>query len=140
MGERQRLLLMAAVVSAAIVLHNIPEGMATYVASYHSVSSGLPLAVAIAIHNIPEGLAVAMPLLYGTGSRLKAIGLGTLSGLAEPFGALLASLVANEDSSHSVFGGMFGVTAGMMSYVCIEELLPAAYDEKGVARSKLTAA
>ena len=40
------------------MLHNIPEGMATYVASYHSVTSGLPLAVAIAIHNVPEGLAV----------------------------------------------------------------------------------
>ena len=33
-----------------------------------------------------------------------------------------------------------GMTAGMMSYVCIEELLPAAYAEKGVPRSKLTAA
>ena len=44
--------------AAAIVLHNIPEGMATYVASYHSVTSGLPLAIAIAIHNVPEGLAV----------------------------------------------------------------------------------
>lgn len=32
--------------------------MATYVASYHSVTSGLPLAIAIAIHNVPEGLAV----------------------------------------------------------------------------------
>ena len=28
----------------------------------------------------------------------------------------------------------------MLSYVCIEELLPAAYAEKGVPRSKLTAA
>ena len=36
-AERQRLLMMAAVVSAAIALHNIPEGMATYVASFHSV-------------------------------------------------------------------------------------------------------
>ena len=139
-GQRQRMLMMAAVVAAAIVLHNIPEGMATYVASFHSVSSGLPLAIAIAIHNVPEGLAVAMPLLYGTGSRVKAVGLGTLSGLAEPFGALLASLVANEDSSQGVFGGVFGMTAGMMSYVCIEELLPAAYAEQGVSRSALTAA
>lgn len=53
--ERRRLLAMSAVVSAAIVLHNIPEGMATYVASFHSVGSGLPLAAAIAVHNIPEG-------------------------------------------------------------------------------------
>ena len=32
----------------------------TYVASFHSVSAGAPLAIAIAIHNIPEGLAVTM--------------------------------------------------------------------------------
>ena len=31
-----------------------------------------------------------MPLYYGTGSRIKAVGLGTASGFAEPFGALLA--------------------------------------------------
>ena len=32
------------------------------------------------------------------------------------------------------------MTAGMMSYVCIEELLPAAYAEQGVSCSALTAA
>ena len=100
--ERAKLLRMAAVVSAAIVLHNLPEGMATYVASFHSVSAGAPLAIAIAIHNIPEGLAVAMPIFYGTGSRWRAVFFGTLSGFSEPFGALLASLIANEHSPKSV--------------------------------------
>lgn len=137
--ERSRLLMMAAVVSAAIVLHNIPEGMATYVASFHSVSAGAPLAIAIAIHNIPEGLAIAMPVYYATHSRSKAVGLGALSGMSEPFGAFLASLVANEDSSTGAFGFMFGLTGGMMAYVCIAELLPAAFLEKGV-NQKLTAA
>uniref|UniRef100_A0A7S4F365 Zinc transporter n=2 Tax=Chrysotila carterae TaxID=13221 RepID=A0A7S4F365_CHRCT len=132
--ERRRLLALAAVVSAAIVLHNIPEGMATYVASFHSVSAGLPLAIAIAIHNIPEGLAVAMPIYHATGSRSRAVLLGTLSGLSEPFGALLASIVANEASSKAAFGGMFGLTAGMMTYVCISELLPTAFNESGVGR------
>eukprot|EP00324_Dicrateria_rotunda_P009432 CAMPEP_0206180974 /NCGR_PEP_ID=MMETSP1474-20131121/68382_1 /ASSEMBLY_ACC=CAM_ASM_001110 /TAXON_ID=97495 /ORGANISM="Imantonia sp., Strain RCC918" /LENGTH=152 /DNA_ID=CAMNT_0053594849 /DNA_START=21 /DNA_END=479 /DNA_ORIENTATION=- len=131
---------MAAVVSAAIVLHNIPEGMATYVASFHSVSAGLPLAIAIAIHNIPEGLAIAMPVYYATGSRRRAILFGTLSGFSEPFGAVLASLVANESSSSGSFGGMFGLTAGMMTYVCLSELLPAAYAEQGVAREAVTLA
>ena len=111
-----------------------------YGASFDSVASGLPLCFAIAIHNIPEGLAIAMPVLYGTGSKAKAVALGTLSGFAEPFGALLASLVANENSSQAVFGGMFGATAGMMAYVCIEELLPTAFAEKGVPRSVITAA
>jgi len=138
--ERSRLLMMAAVVSAAIVLHNIPEGMATYVASFHSVTAGAPLAIAIAIHNIPEGLAIAMPVFYATHSRAKAVGLGTLSGMSEPFGALLASLVANESSSDGAFGFMFGLTGGMMAYVCIAELLPAAFLEKGVSRDLVTAA
>lgn len=138
--ERRRLLAMAAVVSAAIVLHNIPEGMATYVASFHSISAGLPLAMAIAIHNIPEGLAVAMPVYHGTGSRVRAVLLGTLSGFAEPFGALLASFVANDRSSKGAFGGMFGLTAGMMTFVCISELLPAAYGEEGVSRRAVVGA
>ena len=138
--ERKSLLMMSAVVCTAIVLHNIPEGMATYVASFHSVSAGAPLAIAIAIHNIPEGLAVAMPLLYATKSKSRAIALGTLSGMSEPFGALLASFVANENSSTFSFGGMFGLTGGMMVYVCIAELLPAAWAERGVNRGLLTMA
>ena len=138
--ERSRLLMMAAVVSTAIVLHNLPEGMATYVASFHSISAGAPLAIAIAIHNIPEGLAIAMPVFYATRSRTKAVGLGALSGMSEPLGAVIASLVANEHSSKSAFGFMFGLTGGMMAYVCIAELLPAAFREKGVDPALVTRA
>ena len=127
MEEKRRLLMMAMVVSAAIVLHNIPEGMATYAASFDSVVAGAPLAFAIAVHNIPEGLSVAMPLLHATGSKWKAIALGALSGMAEPFGAVLASFVANEDSPAGYFGGLFGLTAGMMLFVCVAELLPGVY-------------
>ena len=76
-------------------------------------TTGLPLAIAIAIHNIPEGLAIAMPVFYATHSRTRAITLGALSGFSEPFGAILASLVANENSSEGAFGGMFGLTAGI---------------------------
>jgi len=140
MAERQQLLMMSAVVSAAIVLHNIPEGMATYVASFHSISAGIPLCIAIAIHNIPEGLAVAMPIYYATQRRGRAIALGALSGMSEPFGALLASLIANERADSSVFGGMFGLTAGMMVYVCVAELLPAAYRERAASSELITLA
>ena len=49
----------------------------------------MPVAVAIAIHNIPEGIAVAVPLREATGSRTKAFWWATLSGLAEPIGALI---------------------------------------------------
>ena len=67
------------------MLHNIPEGMATYVASYHSVTSGLPLAIAIAIHNVPEGLAVRYLVI--TPSRLGI----TPSQLLKPVGRTIAN-------------------------------------------------
>jgi ZIP family zinc transporter len=107
---------------------------ATYVASYRSAAAGAPLTLAIAVHNIPEGLAVAMAVLHGTGSRTHAIGWATLSGLAEPLGAALAYAFVNPTSSASSFGGMFAVSAGMMVYVCLTELLPAAYREHPSAR------
>lgn len=38
----------------AIILHNIPEGIATFVASNNNIKLGISLAIAIAMHNIPE--------------------------------------------------------------------------------------
>ena len=38
----------------AIILHNVPEGIATFVATNSDVNLGISLAVAIAMHNIPE--------------------------------------------------------------------------------------
>jgi ZIP family zinc transporter len=128
-SNKHDMLVMSAVLGIAIALHNLPEGMATYVASYHSVHTGAPLTIAIAIHNIPEGLAVAMPIYHGTGSQSKAVFWASLSGMAEPFGAFLAYLFVNPRTSQSSFGAMFAVSAGMMVYVCLSELLPAAYRE-----------
>lgn len=82
-----------------------------------SIEAGAPLAFAVAVHNIPEGLAVAMPVLHATGSKSRAILLGGLSGMAEPFAALLASFVANEASSPSLFGCLFGLTAVRDGYL-----------------------
>lgn len=54
---------------------------------------GVLSAVAIAIHNIPEGIAVAVPMREATGSRRKAAWWATLSGLAEPLGAIVGYLL-----------------------------------------------
>lgn len=47
----------------------------------------------LSVHNIPEGIIVAAPVFAATGSRWKALGIATASGLSEPFGALIALLV-----------------------------------------------
>src|SRR5699024_9762556 len=84
-GEVNPRLLRSGVLLAAVVgLHNLPEGLATFISTLERPSGGITLAVAIAIHNVPEGLAVAAPIYAATRSKLQALFWATLSGLAEP--------------------------------------------------------
>ncbi len=74
-----------------LILHNLPEGIATFLSSYHNTSLGIKLSIAIMLHNIPEGISIAVPIYYATKNRKKkAIKATLLSGLSEPVGALLA--------------------------------------------------
>ncbi len=108
----------------ALALHNFPEGMATFMANYQGGEIGLTVTVAIAIHNIPEGIAVAMPIYFATGSRAKALKFTFLAGISEPVGAAVAFLLLKLFLNNFVMGIIFGVTAGIMLYIAIEEMLP----------------
>jgi len=113
----------------AIGIHNVPEGLATFIATLSSVKAGGAMAVAIAIHNIPEGIAVSMPYYYATGSRYKALLYGTLAGFPLPVGGLIAYGIVSSDAEASslMFGLLFSLAAGMMVAVVFMEILPNAY-------------
>jgi zinc transporter, ZIP family len=113
-------------VALAVSLHNFPEGIATFFLTLEEPDLGISAAVAIAIHNIPEGIAVAVPLYYALGKRSLAFLGGLASGLAEPLGALLGFLLLRPFISDSLLGGLFAVVAGIMVYISIDSLLPAA--------------
>ena len=110
----------------AIGIHNFPEGLATFTAALTDPNLGIAIAVAVAIHNIPEGIAVSVPIYYATGSRLKAFKLSFLSGLAEPVGALFGYLILMPFFSPAVFGILFASVAGIMVFISLDQLLPAA--------------
>lgn len=110
----------------AIGIHNFPEGLATFTMALNEPATGIAIAVAIAIHNIPEGIAVSVPLYYSTGSRSKAFVWSFLSGLAEPLGALAGFLLLLPFFTPAVFGILFGGVAGIMVFISLDELLPAA--------------
>lgn len=122
----KRLLRSGLLVALVLALHNFPEGMSTFFAAYEDASLGITLAVAIAIHNIPEGIAVAAPIYRATGSRWKAFWWATASGLAEPLGALVGAWLVLSIVPAAYTGVVFGLIAGMMVFVAIDELLPAA--------------
>lgn len=110
----------------ALVIHNFPEGFATFATGLYDQELAVPVAIAIAIHNIPEGIAVSVPIFYATGSRTKAFGLSFASGLSEPAGALLGWLVLRPFMSDALMGTIFAAVAGIMVYICLDELLPSA--------------
>lgn len=110
----------------AIGIHNFPEGLATFTMALSEPATGVAIAVAIAIHNIPEGIAVSVPIYYATGDRKKAFLWSFLSGLAEPMGAVVGFLLLMPFFTPGVFGVLFAGVAGIMVYISLDELLPAA--------------
>ncbi|MFD2045059.1 zinc transporter ZupT [Ornithinibacillus salinisoli] len=125
------LLKMGVFTALAIGIHNFPEGIATFVSTIQDPTVGLAIAIAIAIHNIPEGIAVSVPIYYATGNKKKAFKLSFLSGLAEPVGAVVAFLLLMPFLTETMFGVIFAAVAGIMVFISLDELLPAAkkYDE-----------
>lgn len=114
----------------AIVLHNIPEGMAVGVvfagilAGNESMTfaSAIALSVGIAIQNFPEGAIVSMPLRTQGHSRGSAFWYGTASGAVEPLAAVITILLT--ELLVPILPYLLAFAAGAMIYVVVEELIP----------------
>lgn len=129
LGENKNkndLMRMGIFTALAISIHNFPEGLATFISAIDDPEVGVAIAFAIAIHNIPEGIAVAVPIYYATGNRVKAFKLSLLSGITEPIGALIGYFCFIRFFGDEAFGFIFSAVAGIMVYISLDELLPAA--------------
>lgn len=114
----------------AIILHNIPEGIATFMAANTNVKLGISLAIAIALHNIPEGISISIPIYYSTKSRGKALLYTFISGISEVFGALLTYLFLSNFINDRIMGFLFSIIAGIMIHISIYELIPTSLSYK----------
>eukprot|EP00928_Gymnodinium_smaydae_P065436 TRINITY_DN4858_c0_g1_i6.p1 TRINITY_DN4858_c0_g1~~TRINITY_DN4858_c0_g1_i6.p1 ORF type:complete len:334 (+),score=55.73 TRINITY_DN4858_c0_g1_i6:95-1096(+) len=111
----------------ALMLHNFPEGVATF---FGAADLNYAVPFAIAMHNIPEGAAIAIPRYQLTGSFRATLRANIMAGCAQPTGALFAWLIMSglgmEEVPDFLYGAMYASTAGIMVCVSLLELIPEA--------------
>lgn len=108
----------------ALMLHNFPEGIATFLSAYQNMDLGIKLGIAIMLHNIPEGISIAVPIYYATKNKKEAIKKAFISGLAEPLGAILAFLLFKNFINDTFISIILLLVAGIMITISIEEIYP----------------
>lgn len=130
-GPRSRLS-RTAMLTLAVTIHNLPEGMAVGVVaaaamqggSSVSIAAALAVAIGIAIQNVPEGAIISMPMRAAGNSRLRSFLIGAFSGTVEPLGAVAVILLASVLTPLMPY--LLSFAAGAMLYVVVEELIPEA--------------
>ena len=114
----------------AVIIHNIPEGIATYIASNIDIKLGLNLAISIALHNIPEGIIIALPIYYSTKSKSRAFIYTFIAGMSEFIGSLFSFIFLKDMINNLFIGIMLSIIAGIMIQVSFYELIPNFIKEK----------
>lgn len=126
--------------TSAVTLHNIPEGLAVGVAfgcvslgvSGTSMLAAIMLAIGIGLQNFPEGVCVALPLRRDGASRIKSFLIGQASGIVEPIAGVLGVLCAL--TVRSILPLALTFSAGAMISVVCSELIPESFkDNKTIA-------
>jgi ZIP family zinc transporter len=120
----------------AITLHNIPEGLAVGVlfggvaAGFEGATIGgaVALAMGIGLQNFPEGFAVAMPLRRHGLSRYKSFMYGQASAMVEPIAAVLGAWAVL--TFEPILPYALSFAAGAMIFVVVEEVIPETQQDK----------
>lgn len=107
-----------------IIIHNIPEGIATFITASYDIKLGISFALAIAIHNIPEGIAISIPLFNKTKNIKSTLLFTSIAGFSELLGAIISCIFLSNYINTTTMGILFAIIAGIMLQISIFELLP----------------
>lgn len=113
---------------AAMIIHNIPEGLSVGL-SYASNQGQLGhiVALAIGLQNIPDGFLIALFLQTQGIGRMKSFVLASLTGLFEMLAYFLGYQFSAEWEPVIPFGLAFA--AGAMLFVVYKEIIPESHGD-----------
>jgi len=127
-SEKRRMLWAAVPVAFAIILHDLPKGLA--IGSAGSITAAL----AIGLSCVPEGMSIAIPLKAGGTKWWKILGVCGFAGLATVLGAMIGYAV--DGINVYLSGFMFAIAAGCILGVVFSEILPLAIEYAGRTKWK----
>jgi ZIP family zinc transporter len=119
-----KLLKTGILIAVGITIHNIPEGIAVGAGYMHMPKFGFFIALAILLHNVPEGIATALPLCKSGVPKWDSFKVALFSGMAEPLGALAASLFLS--FFERLIPATLAFAGGVMVFITLDELVPVA--------------
>ena len=108
----------------SIILHNLPEGIATGAAFASDMRLGLMLTLVILLHDLPEGMTMALNLRMGGARGIKVALAVCLICLSTALGAWTGVSIAGLSPELDALG--LGLAGGAMLTVVVFELLPRA--------------
>ncbi len=88
-----------------------------------NLSKRFMLVLAVVLHNIPEGIAISIPLYYSGVGKKKTCLYTLLSGLSEPVGALLAYVLLKNFINDIFLAFVLIFVAGLMISLSLNDIL-----------------
>lgn len=118
----------------AVIIHNIPEGLAIGVAfgslsigiDSSSLISAIMLSVGIGLQNFPEGAAISIPLRSTGMNKHKAFLIGAISAVVEPIAAVIGVILVSV--IELALPLVLVIAAAIMIFVVIDEIISLGHD------------
>ena len=122
--EKGELYLLGIFNMVALLLHNIPEGVITYITTNYNFNLGIKITTSIIMHNVPEGISIAVPIYYATKSRKKAFIYTFIAAIGEPIGSIIPLLLFKNLVGGVYIGFILITVAILMINISIYKIFP----------------
>lgn len=114
----------------SLMLHNFPEGIATFLSSMINIKLGISLTIGIMLHNIPEGICIALPLYQATKSKFKVMLSCFLVSITEPLGGIIAYLFLRNNINNFTISIILLFVSGLMITLSINNIYKEVINKK----------
>ena len=128
--EKQNLSHIGILTTVALIIHNILEGMAIFLAASSDVSLGIVMSLGVGFHNIPLGMIISSTFYQSGEKPKKFVWLMVLLCLSSFIGGFIPYLLHIYEVNDVVMGSLLSLTLGMLSYIVLFELVPRVRETK----------